>query len=127
MTTYLPWRRVFVSTHPADERLVSKDLVASRVIERKLASKHSETQRHDFGGSRRPSRAANVGGNGVVIALLYGDVERICDNGGRMGVERWDAMTTVGDVMTTVDRSGDSAHNARHVQCNAISDIHRPS
>jgi hypothetical protein len=97
MITYLPWRWVFVSKHPADERLVSKhpaderlvskDLVASRVIERKLASKHSETQRHDCGGSRRPSRAANVGGNGVVIALLDGDVERICVNGGRMGVE----------------------------------------
>lgn len=97
MITYLPWRLI-QSKHPADERLVSKaderlvskDLVASRVDERKLASKHSETQRHDCGGSRRPSRATNVGGDGVVIALLDGDVERICVNGG--GWESRDGM-----------------------------------
>ena len=62
MITYLSWRRRVVVS---DQRLVderSKDLVADE----RNASKHSETQ-HDC--SRRPSRAANVGGNGVVIAL----------------------------------------------------------
>jgi len=70
MITYLSWRRRVVVS---DQRLVderSKDLVADvskdLVADERNASKHSETQ-HDC--SRRPSRAANVGGNGVVIAL----------------------------------------------------------
>jgi len=48
MITHLPWR-LTQSKHPADERLVSKvderlvskDLFASRVDERKFVSKHS--------------------------------------------------------------------------------------